>query len=379
MLFRAPMIVLAACLIAAPSASTAAAQETTTRLVHDEQAGEFVVEIGPMHVPVGAMEPAEAGHAHGEGANDPHAVHGGAVFAPVEIVTFPVGGYLHAFSYEVVDGAGRALPVEVLHHLNLINPDNRELFLPISQRMLAVGKETGSQGMPWLLLGYPVPGGTRMAVSTMLHNPTGKEHHGVTVRVHLKYTPVGRPWPLFNVYPFQMDVAFPAGDKSFDLPPGRSEWSYEASPRIEGRIMAIGGHFHEHAVSLVFQDVTTGKPIWEGLPIEDDEGNLTGVTLGRLYRTLGEKVYPDHVYRVTVTYENPFPDTLYAGGMGVIGGVFMPSGGGMWPRADKTNELYVLDRRHYMREVRGKYEELMALEDAPRAPQRAEDGHGHRH
>ena len=366
MLCRTPLTALVLCLATSASAS---AQQTTTRLVHDEEAGEFVVEIGPMHVPVGAMEPAEAGqHAHAGGGSDPHAVHGGAVFAPVEIVTFPVGGYLHAFSYEVVDGEGRALPVEVLHHLNLINPDNRELFLPISQRMLAVGKETGSQGMPWLLLGYPVPGGTRMAVSAMLHNPTGKEHHGVMVRVHLEYTPVGRPWPLFNVYPFQMDVAFPAGDKSFDLPPGRSAWSYEASPSIEGRIMAVGGHFHEHAVSLTFEDVTTGKLIWEGFPIEDDDGNLTGVTLGRLYRTLGEKVYPDHVYRVTVTYENPFPDTLYAGGMGVIGGVFMPSGGGMWPRADTANELYALDRMHYMRQVRGKYEEIMALEDVSQAP-----------
>ncbi len=46
--------------------------------------------------------------------------------------------------------------------------------------------------------------------------------------------------------------------------------------------------------------------------------------------------------------------------MGVVAGVFMQSGGGMWPRADKSNELYALDRLHYMREVMGKYDEILA-------------------
>src|SRR5256886_3777386 len=34
--------------------------------------------------------------------------------------------------------------------------------------------------------------------------------------------PICRPWPLFRASPWQMDVAFPVGDKSFALPP-RSE------------------------------------------------------------------------------------------------------------------------------------------------------------
>ncbi len=357
---------------------TAAAQESVTRLVNDEANGEFVLTIGPLELPLGAMEPSEAGH-HAGGQNDPHAVHGGAVFPPVTIVRFPVSGYLYGFSYEVFDGDGASLPVDVLHHLNLINPDHRELFLPISQRMLAVGKETGSQAMPWILLGYPVPEGTPMAVTAMLHNPTGKAHDAVYVRVRLKYVKAGRPWPLFNVYPFQLDVAFPAGDKSFNLPPGRSEWSYDASPALEGRIMAIGGHMHELAESIKFVDVTENEVIWEGFPINDEDGSLVGVTLGRLYRTLGAKIYPDHVYRVTVTYNNPAPDTLYAGGMGVVGGVFMPSGGGMWPRADKAHELYALDRMHYMREVRGTYEAIAGLVEGQAAGNVTEDGHAHQH
>lgn len=356
-------------------ARATAAQESTTRLMNEAANSEFLLTIGPVDLPVAAMEPAEAGH-HGAGeGEDPHAVHGGAVFPRVETVRFPISAYLYGFSYEVVDGSGRALPVEVLHHLNLINPDHRELFLPISQRMLAVGKETGSQSMPWLLLGYPVPEGTPMVVAAMLHNPTGEAHTGVEIRVRLKYVKAGRPWPLFNVYPFQFDVAFPAGDKSFDLPPGRSEWSYEASPAIEGRIMAIGGHMHENAESIKFEDVTEGKVIWEGFPIQDEHGNLTGVTLGRLYRTLGAKIYRDRVYRVTVTYSNPTGDTLYAGGMGVVGGVFLPSGGGMWPRADEADQLYALDRMHYMREVRGTFDEIAGLDNQQSAGNVVEEHH----
>ncbi len=363
--------------LAVAALNPAAAQEPTTRLINDEAHSEFLITIGPMELPQGAMEAGEVAH-HGNGQEDPHAVHGGAVFPPVETVRFPISGYLYGFSYEVVDGEGRQLPVEVLHHLNLINPDHRELFLPISQRMLAVGKETGSQSMPRFLLGYPVPEATPMVVAAMLHNPTGKSHSGVEVRVRLKYVKAGRPWPLFNVYPFQLDVAFPAGDKSFDLPPGKSEWSYEASPGLEGRIMAIGGHVHENAESIKLVDLTENEVIWEGFPIEDETGNLVGVTLGRLYRTFGTKIHPDHVYRVTVTYNNPTADTLVAGGMGVVGGVFMPSGAGMWPRADTVDPLYALDRRHYMRDVRGTYDEIAGLASEQAAGDVVEE-HKHQH
>ena len=91
--------------------------------------------------------------------------------------------------------------------------------------------------------------------------------------------------PLFAVYPFQLDVAFPAGDKSFDLAPGRSSHAFEASP-------AISGHLHDHAVSERLEDLTTGKTIWEGQPVTDDLGRVLGIPVGRLYRGLGMPLYP---------------------------------------------------------------------------------------
>lgn len=327
------------------------------RLVNDAERHEFRVEIGPVDVPAGG---AEAIGSATKGPRDPHAAHGPVVLPPVGTVRIPQGVYLTGFSYELVDAAGRAVPAEVLHHLNLITPDYRELFLPISQRMLAVGRETGSHAMPGFLMGYPVPEGTAVVVTAMLHNPTPAAYSGVRVIVRLHYVPAGRPWPIINVYPFQLDVAFPVGDKSFDLPPGRSTWSYEARPAMEGRIMVIGGHVHDYAVRIALEDVTANEVMWEAQPVVDSLGRVLAVPVGRLYRTLGAKITPDHVYRVTVTYDNPTGDTLVAGGMGVVAGVVMQTRSGRWPRAAKTNDIYLMDRLHYLRVAAGDREALRA-------------------
>src|SRR5258705_13975750 len=98
----------------------------------------------------------------------------------------------------------------------------------------------------------------------MLHNPTTVSYNGVRTRLVLSYVPDNRPWPLFRSFPWQLDVGFPVGDKSFDLPPGRSERAYEGSPAIAGDIVAIGGHLHEYGVSIEPSGATTGEPICRG-------------------------------------------------------------------------------------------------------------------
>lgn len=220
-----------------------------------------------------------------------------------------------------------------------------------------MGKETGSQSLPGWLLGVPVEAGGELVVSPMLHNPTGEHHEDVEVRVRLDYVEAGGMLPFLEVYPFQLDVAFPAGDKSVDLPPGPSSFSWEGSPSIEGRIMAIGSHLHELSRSIRLEDVTEDKVLWEGVPLIGEDGEtVKGVTMGKLYRRLGVAIHPDHVYRVTVDYDNPGTETITAGGMGVVAGVFMPSGDAEWPMVDTSDPLYQLDRKHYMREIRGDYE-----------------------
>ncbi len=323
-------------------AQGALAQESHTTL--EDTGQELLIEVGPVDLPA-PMGMEMAGHEHE------------AVFPPLGTVTVPADGYLYGFDYEVFDSQGNQLPSSIVHHFNVIDPDHRELFLPISQRVMAAGSETGGQSMPWLLFGYPVSAGQRMVVTVMLHNPTGEAHSGVSLRIRLKYVKAGRPWPFFQVYPYQLDVAFPAGDKGFDVPPGESSRSYEASPAVAGRLLVMGSHLHEMATKIVFEDVTDDQTLWEGLPITEG-GDLTGVTIGRMYRKFGTKIFPDHRYRVTVYYDNTTGATIPDGGMGVVAGVFMPAMGEQWPAVDLSDPLYVLDRAHYMREVRGKYDEI---------------------
>jgi hypothetical protein len=189
----------------------------------------------------------------------------------------------------------------------------------------------------------------------MLHNPTATAYAGVRTRLVISYTPESRPWPFFEVFPWQLDVLFPLGDKSFDLPPGRSSRSYEASPAVPGKIVAVGGHVHEHAVRISLTDVTTGATMWEAAPLVDATGRVTGVPVGRLYglTRIGAPVHPDHVYRVTVEYDNPTGAVLPQGGMGVIGGLFAPEDPAGWPGAQRADTLYVADFRHYLRLWRG--------------------------
>lgn len=333
-----------------------------TRIVNDAARRELGILIGPVDLPAGGEE---------------HAAHS-MVYPPVETVSVPIDAYVYAFRYDVVDTDGKRVPSQVVHHLNLIDPDHRELFLPISQRIGAVGGETGSQSLPWLLFGLPLKAGQRIVVSAMLHNPTDQDYRGATVRFFWKYVKAGRPWPFFTLHPFQLDVAFPAGDKSFDLPPGKASKAYEGKPSVPGRILGVGGHLHEYATSLRFEDVTGGRLIWEGKPFTDENGNVNRLAVGRLYRKLGVRIDTAHVYRVTVTYQNPTADTLKAGGMGVVAGVFLPDAD--WPATDTADPLYVLDRKHYLREVNGRLDQILAQDSGAVAgsPRTAEpDPHAH--
>jgi hypothetical protein len=319
---------------------TLSASNSTVALTHEENLRQFTVEIGPVDLTGTAMAHMDHGTSHS---------HSTAVTPPVAEVRIPVSGYLNGFKVAITDAAGNEVPSDVIHHLNFIDPENRELFLPISQRMLAVGKETGSHSFPKMLFGFPLRSGQAMVVSAMLHNPHPADYKGVTVRVTFEYSPTHRPWPLFRVYPFQLDVLFPTGDKSFDLPPGRSERSYEGSPAIDGRIMAMSGHVHENALSLTLSDVTTGQVIWTGKPALDAKGNVASMPIANFSGRMGVKLYRSHKYRVTVAYINPTSDTVRAGGMGVVGGIFLPGIAVKWPKADQSDLTYTADRKHYLR------------------------------
>ena len=304
----------------------------SARITADPRKGELVIELAPVDLPAGAS-------------------HHVLAQPPVAVLEMPTGGAIYGFRIEVVDSAGRAVPGEVLHHFNFIDLEHRELFLPISRRILAAGGETQPARLPWFLFGLPLRQGQRVLANAMVHNPTAASYRQVRVRLVLLYTPEGRPWPLFKALPWQLDVAFPVGDKSFDLAPGRSTRSYEGRPAVPGKVVALGGHLHQYGERIEFADATTGEVIYQARPVTDSAGHIVSVPVGRLYgwTRLGARIVPAHTYRVTVYYDNPTGRVLPAGGMGVVGGLFVPDRGATWPAADTTDALYQQDLRHAMR------------------------------
>jgi len=270
---------------------------------------------------------------------------------PVAILRLPVSGAIYGFRVIMIDSAGHQITSALIHHFNLIDPDHRELFLPISRRMAAAGHETGAMTIPWFFFGFPINQGERVLASAMLENLTDTSYVQARIRLVLEYTPAGRPWPLYKAEPFQMDVAFPVGDKSFDLPPGRFSKSYEGSPAVPGTIVGIGGHVHAYADSLEFVDATTGSVIYRTRPITNAAGDIEGVPVARLYRwnRLGTHIEPAHRYRVTVYYTNPTGESIPDGGMGVVGGLFVPDRGVTWPATNPADTLYQQDYRHAAR------------------------------
>lgn len=295
------------------------------RVVAHADRGEMEVIIGPVSLP----------------AKGPH------LRIPIQLVTLPAAGWLHGFDWEMRDAAGRELPERLLHHVNLIDPDNRELFAPVSRRVVAAGRETSRERIP-RLLGYPLEEGTRFLVSAMFANPTDRDVAEAYLHVRLFYSTEDDGF--FNprpVYPFYLDVmGLVTEEKDFPVPPGRTTMSWEASPAIDARILGIGGHVHDYATRLRLVDVTSGKVIWEVEPERDERGRVSDVRSSRWWWRGGVRIHKDHVYRIEVEYENPTDRPAPDGGMGAIGGIVLASSKAEWPELDRRSRAYARDLQY---------------------------------
>lgn len=333
--------------LSASAVTVAFGQQATFQLLNRLEDRALVLTVGPVDLPAG-------GH-HSHGAH-------GAVYPPMTTIEIPFDGYLQSLRYELVDGTGRVLPPEILHHMNFSDPDHRELFLPIARRIVAVSSETPPLEMPPDLMGYPVDRGDRIEVAAMLHNPTREDLEDVTVRVRIGYMLSSDGRPEYAVLPFHLDVAFPAGSKAFDLPPGRHTWSNEGRPAVPGVIMGIGAHYHDWVEHIVFEDVTAGEILWVGCPIVEGNGDVEASSIGRMYEhyeaVLGIEITPAHTYRVTVTYDNQTGETIPDGGMGVVAGVIAPADTVSWPTLDGESPLYRIDRLHATQQIEGHWADI---------------------
>ncbi len=314
-------------LAAEGSPAAARSAKDWVQVSDDPEKGELTFLIGPI--------PLEANTSH-------HAVKN----PPLVTVTVPTEGYVYGFEVQMQDGHGNPMTNAVLHHVNLIDPDHRELFSPVPRRLFAAGSETRNAGMP-KFLGVPLEEGQKLIIVSMYHNPTPEHYPDAHLRVTLKYRSEGWFFPI-AVAPVYIDVMGHVGEKDFDLPPGVYERSWEGIPAISGRLLGAGGHLHAYSKTLRFEDVTSGKVLWEVGPVLDEEGQLITVPIGKFWWKGGLPIVKGHTYRFTVIYDNPTGETLVGGGMGVLGGIFKPARGEEWPALNEEDPMYLAN----MEEIR---------------------------
>ncbi len=272
---------------------------------------------------------------------EPHADHHETPQPPALEVALPVGGMVKGFRVEVVDATGAPVPAGVLHHVQVFDPSRRDLFNPWMLRVVGAGGETGGGSVPWPF-GYPVAEGDTLLVAAMLHNPTASAWTGVTVRVSLEFSRGGPPGRR-SVYPFFHHVTDPDSSSSYDLPPGRSEQSWEITPGIDGRILGLGGHLHRYGVEIRLEDMSRNRVLWTGTAILDEEGHVISVSRGTFALRGGIPLRSDRRYRVVAVHDNPTGRTLVGEGMGTLGGVILPARGTAWPQPDRSDPRYLAD------------------------------------
>lgn len=322
--------VLLAAMIAAASAGPLAAQERPPiphsghRYVRAvDHPGRHVLEvvIGPVRLPAGMHH----------------------FRVPTQVVDVPDVGWIRGFSWEITDSAGAHLPDRLLHHVNLIDPDRRQLFTPIARRIMAAGRETRAASLP-PVIGIPTHPDMRFIVASMFANASAESFDRAYLHVRLQYVPrhgaLVRP---LSAYPVYMDVMGPLGVKDFAVPPGRTEHSWEGSPAVDGHILGLGSHMHDFATRVRLEDVTTGDLLWSARPYAGPNGRVYGVPTADFWLRGGLPIRRDHVYRVTVTYDNPLDHATPLGGMGLVAGLYVPSSDAEVPPVDRDDPTYRQD------------------------------------
>src|SRR3989442_15211748 len=134
------------------------------RITANPKSGELIIELAPVDLPARAS-------------------HHDVAQPPVVLLEVPVTCAISGFRVDVVDDAGHVLPDGMLHHFNLIDPDHRELFLPISRRLIAAGEEAGVQRLPPPPFGVPLGRGSPVAAGAAVAYPPATSYHRARVRV----------------------------------------------------------------------------------------------------------------------------------------------------------------------------------------------------
>lgn len=263
---------------------------------------------------------------------------------PIQRFQWPIDGWLRGFELELVDGHGNPVPRDVIHHMIMVNFSRSMLLYPASERLMGAGTETEDIKVP-KTIGVPMKPGMDLGMYVAWHNDTGKDLHGVQMKLKMLWTPRNQNPPPVNALPIYMDVNLTVGgSNTFDVPPGKSEKAHEFILPVGGRLLGIGGHLHDYGVRVRLEDAETGKVLTMVEATRDSAGKVTKVSR-RLFGVSGEglKMKGHHRYRVVGEYDNPTGRTLVKGAMAHMAGLFTPDDMSKWPAIDEQNPEYQRD------------------------------------
>ena len=322
------------------SQMTGTPDEPESHVWVDTDRREVVVVAGPFHVPQTMI--------HGPGGME-HGGHGGhdsSMKTPLVPFVWPVDGGLRGFKLGVFSGDGTPLPRTLIHHMNTLNFDRRELLYPVPARLIAVGSVTPDIKLPnsHQVL---VERGDSLGWYVMWGNEMGADIEDVYVELVLPYGELeeGRA-PLTSIY---LDTNLKIGElTSFDVPPGRSEKSYEFELATGGKLLAAGGHVHDYGVEIRLEDAQTGEVLVRLESDRDAEGRVSSVEqkIFRRFFNLFDasiELKTNRTYRIVGVYDNPTGETIPGGGMAQIGALFRPDDPANWPANDRSDPVYELD------------------------------------
>ena len=291
-----------------------------------------VITAGPFHVPPAPPASHHMSMEHMQGDD-----------SLVKQFAWPLTTLLQGLRLELTDGDGRPLPRQLLHHLNLVNFDRRQLVYPVVERMMGFGQETEDVSIP-KSIGLPMIAGQRIGLYVMWDNETGDALDDVYIRLTFRWAPGNLlPRPI-RVMPFIIDANLViGGHNTFPVPPGGHTQLYDFTLPVGGHLVAVGGHLHDHGIWLRLVNRTTGRTVVTVRAKRDSAGRMLGMSRELLaLRGEGPHLRADHHYRLEARYGNPTADTL-AGMMGMMVGLFAPDEDATWPAIDPANPDYQKD------------------------------------
>jgi hypothetical protein len=265
---------------------------------------------------------------------------------PLEF-NWPANGWFRGYRTEILDGQGRPLSRQFLHHFTLLNYDRRSLFAPVAERLAGASLESEDAMAP-KTIGAPMKGGQRLGLFVMWRNHTGRDYHDVYLRLTLVWSPANllpRPVPAL---PIVLDVNHrPPQSNNFDVPPGRYERSTEFVFPLSGRLLAATGHLHDQGEAIRLEDVATGRVLLDLRAQRSADGAVQSVSRRMLARWgRGLKIEAGRRYRVVGIYNNVTPDTARHA-MAMLVGIFAPDDMRQWQPVDYNDPMYLTDLAHY--------------------------------